>query len=149
MQKLMAFEFEIRHIPGSQNVVANALSRSPLPLEPNCVEGNNACFASHTVIPAITELEPPLTLNEISDAQLEDRTLQQFRDEDAHDRETVDWTLSTLLRHINNIFEDGILYIATNTVELFYGHRCTQLYSMKCITLQWQDIKEYGVYVLS
>lgn len=73
---------------------------------------NNACFASHTVISAITELEPPLTLNEISDAQLEDRTLQQFRDEDAHDRETVDWTLSTLLRHINNIFEDGILYIA-------------------------------------
>ena len=66
----------------------------------------------------LIELEGPLIIDEIWDAQLSDETLTQLRDKNDDTSLTKSPTLRTLLRRIGEIFErDDILYIHDDNTD--------------------------------
>ena len=111
LMKLQEFDFEISHLPGESNVIADALSRSPLP----DTESQEVTYmiSKDNIKSTITTLEAPITAAEIIDAQYEDPVMQKLMDKELCKQGCVNSTLRTLYRHINDIFEEnGILYLA-------------------------------------
>ena len=110
LTKLQEFDFDIIHLSGAENVVADALSRAPLSAEPGEVP-DSCCYVTSPQLSNISELEASLTLDEIIDAQQEDQTIQRFLRHDKTDN--VNATLRALIKHAHYIFEEeGILYLA-------------------------------------
>ena len=101
LMKLSEYDIEPQYKPGVDNVIADTLSRSPLPSAILSVTERQ-----------IVELDGTITQHEIEDAQYEDATLQHFRENALTDQSPVNTTLRTLYRRFDDIFEeDGVLYI--------------------------------------
>ena len=95
--KLSEFDYDVQYKPGIINE-ADAFSRAPVASIHANMQSDDDTDRQ------LIELEGPLTINEIWDAQLIDETLRQLRDGNDDTRLTKSSTERTLLRRIGDIF---------------------------------------------